>query len=105
MFTWAYGLITCEKGPEIDFRMTKSNRCVASLQRTVRNKELSWGSKIRIYKTVIRPTMLYGSETWTLTKREETKIQIIEDVHNSWLCCFTNLQLQDVSSRGFSRDN
>ena len=62
-----------EEGPEIDFGITKSNRCVASLQRTIRNKELSWGSKIRMYKPVIRPTMLYGSETWTLTKREETK--------------------------------
>ena len=33
----------CEEGPEIDFRMAKSNRYVASLQRTIRNKELSWG--------------------------------------------------------------
>ena len=68
----------CEEGPEIDFRMAKNNRCVASLQRTIRNKELSRGSKIRTYKTVIRPTMLYGSETWTLSKREETKIQVWE---------------------------
>ena len=66
----------CEEGPEIDFRMAKSNRCMASLQKTIKNKELSWGSKIRIYKRVIRPTMLHGSETWTLTKSEETKIQV-----------------------------
>ena len=66
----------CEEGPEIDFRMAKSNRCVERLQRTIRNKELSWGSKKRINKTVIRSTMLYGSETWTLTIREEVKIQV-----------------------------
>ena len=37
--------------------MPKDNRCVASLQKTLRKKELSWESKKRIYKTVIRPTM------------------------------------------------
>ena len=55
--------------------MAKRNRCVASLQKTIRNKEFSWGSKMKIHKSVIRPTTLYGSETWTLTKREEMKIR------------------------------
>ena len=77
MFTWAHGLIINVKKAE-DFRMAKSNRSMVSLQKTIRNKGLSWKSKIRIYKTVIRPTMLDGSETWTLTKREETKIQVWE---------------------------
>jgi hypothetical protein len=32
---------------------------------------LSKNIKIRIYKTIILPVVLYGCETWSLTLREE----------------------------------
>ncbi|KAJ4447787.1 hypothetical protein ANN_09795 [Periplaneta americana] len=35
--------------------------------------------KVRIYKTVILPVVLYGSETWTLTLREEHKLRVFEN--------------------------
>lgn len=35
------------------------------------SKELAWNTKICIYQTIIRPVVTYGSETWTLTKRQE----------------------------------
>ena len=39
-----------------------------------KKQKVSLGFKIRIYETV----MLHGSETWTLTKRQEMKIQVWE---------------------------
>jgi hypothetical protein len=33
---------------------------------------LSQNVKIRIYKTIILPVILYGCETWSLTLREES---------------------------------
>jgi hypothetical protein len=30
--------------------------------------------KVRIYKTIILPVVLYGCETWSLTVREEHKL-------------------------------
>jgi hypothetical protein len=35
---------------------------------------LSKNLKIRIYKTIILPVVLYGCETWSLTLREEHRL-------------------------------
>jgi hypothetical protein len=37
---------------------------------------LSRNVKIKIYKTVISPVVLYGCETWFLTLREEHELKI-----------------------------
>jgi hypothetical protein len=39
---------------------------------------LSTGLKFKIYKTLIRPVVLYGSESWTLTKADEEKLSTFE---------------------------
>jgi hypothetical protein len=35
--------------------------------------------KIRIYKTVILPVVLYGCETWSLTLGEERRLRVFEN--------------------------
>ncbi|KAJ4435669.1 hypothetical protein ANN_18285 [Periplaneta americana] len=35
--------------------------------------------KVRIYKTVILPVVLYGCEAWTLTLREEQRLRVFEN--------------------------
>jgi hypothetical protein len=35
--------------------------------------------KIKIYKTVILPFVLYGCETWSLTLGEEHKLRVFEN--------------------------
>jgi hypothetical protein len=35
--------------------------------------------KVRIYKTIILPVVLYGCETWALTVREEHKLRVFEN--------------------------
>ena len=35
--------------------------------------------KIKIYRTIIIPVVLYGCETWSLTLREETKLRVFEN--------------------------
>jgi hypothetical protein len=35
--------------------------------------------KIKIYKIVILPVVLYGCETWSLTLREEHRLRVFED--------------------------
>jgi hypothetical protein len=35
--------------------------------------------KVRIYKTVILPLVLYGCETWSLTVREDHKLRVFEN--------------------------
>jgi hypothetical protein len=43
--------------------------------------------KVRIYKTIILPLVLYGCETWSLTVREEHKLRVFENKgveENTW---------------------
>jgi hypothetical protein len=40
---------------------------------------LSKNLKIRIYKTIILPVVLYGCETWSLTVREEHGLGVFEN--------------------------
>jgi hypothetical protein len=40
---------------------------------------LSRNVKIKIYKTIILPVVLYGCETWPLTLREEHRLRVFEN--------------------------
>jgi hypothetical protein len=35
--------------------------------------------KVKIYKTIILPAVLYGRETWSLTLREEQRLRVFEN--------------------------
>ena len=43
-----------------------------------RSRLLSRGTKIILYKALIRPVVSYGAEAWTLTKKEEQAVLIFE---------------------------
>jgi len=46
---------------------------------------LLWNAKIirnfvSLYRTIILPVVLYGCETWSLTRREERKLRMFENM-------------------------
>jgi hypothetical protein len=43
-----------------------------------KNKLISRSTKMQIYKTIFRPVVTYGSETWTLSTAEENALRIFE---------------------------
>jgi hypothetical protein len=40
---------------------------------------LSRNVKVKIYKTIILPAVLYGCESWSLTLREEHRLRVFEN--------------------------
>lgn len=56
---------------EIKRRIVVANRCYFGLAAQPKSRNISSGTKIRIYKMILRPILTYGSETWTLAKRDE----------------------------------
>jgi hypothetical protein len=40
---------------------------------------LSRNVKVKIYKTIILPVVLYGCEIWSLTLREEHRLRVFEN--------------------------
>lgn len=63
---------------EIQNRLQKGNKCMYKLRNVMNSKLLSRNAKIRIYKSVLRPVVLFGSETWTMGKSEQKMLAIWE---------------------------
>jgi hypothetical protein len=67
---------------KIKRRLNSGNACYHSAQNLLFSRLLSKNLKIRIYKTIILPVVLYGCETWSLTLREEHKLSVFENITN-----------------------
>ncbi|KAJ4441521.1 hypothetical protein ANN_11377 [Periplaneta americana] len=64
---------------EISFKFTAARTPYAVRYYTQRKCLLSKNLKVRIYKTIILPVVLYGCETWTLTLREKQRLRVFEN--------------------------
>ena len=54
---------------EIKSRLKSGNACYYSVQSILSSSLLSRNLKIKIYRTIILPVVLYGCKTWSLTLR------------------------------------
>ena len=63
---------------EIQRRILAGNRTYFAAISLFRIGLLSRATKIILYKTLIRPVVTYGAETWTLTKKEEKAMLIFK---------------------------
>ena len=64
---------------EIKSRLKLGNACYHSVQNLLSSSLLSKNLKIKIYRTIILPVVLYGFETWSLTFREEHRLRVFEN--------------------------
>jgi hypothetical protein len=64
---------------EIKSRLNSGNACYHSVQNLLSSRLISKNLKIKIYKTVILPVVLYEFETWSLTLREEHRLRFFEN--------------------------
>ena len=60
--------------------MRSGNACYHSVQNLLSSRLPSKKFKIKIYRIIISPVVLYGYETWSLTLREERKLRVIENM-------------------------
>ena len=64
---------------EIKCRLKAGNSCYYSVQIFLSSRLLSKNLKIKIYKTIILPVVLYGCEIWSLTLREEWMLRVLDN--------------------------
>jgi hypothetical protein len=69
---------TTDVSLEIQRSIQTANRCFFGLRKHLLTSHLSRQTKFTIHKTLIRPVLLYGSEKWVLTKREENQLLVFE---------------------------
>jgi hypothetical protein len=69
-------VVTTKNGvsAEIQARTAAGNGCYIVLQSILKSKSISRKAKLAIYKKIIKPIVKYASETWVLTKKDETLI-------------------------------
>jgi hypothetical protein len=83
---------------EFKRRLNGSNACYHSVQNLV-SCLLHNNLKIKIYKTIVLPVVLYGCETWSLTLGKEYRLRVFE---NRMLRRILGLK-RDEMTRGWSK--
>ncbi|KAE9545357.1 hypothetical protein AGLY_000900 [Aphis glycines] len=63
---------------EINRRITAENKCYFALIPLFKSKLLSRNTKLRLYKVLIRPIVLYACEAWASTKSDEKRLLLFE---------------------------
>jgi len=92
---------------EIQRRILAGSRTYYAAIGLLKSRLLSRATKIQLYKTLIRPVVTYGAETWTMTKKEEEALLIFErkifrriygpkNENGEWKSR-TNIELEEIS--------
>jgi hypothetical protein len=64
---------------EIKSRLKSGNACYHSVQNLLSSRLLTKNTKIRVYRNIILPVVLYGCEIWSLTLKEEQRLRVFEN--------------------------
>jgi hypothetical protein len=72
------GATLTDQKEEIKSRLKLGNSCYHTVQNLQSSKLLSKNLKIKIYRTIIFPVVVYGCETWSLTLMEERRRRVFE---------------------------
>nr|VZI30375.1 unnamed protein product [Spirometra erinaceieuropaei] len=77
---------------EVANRISKASQAFDRLQSTVWNRDdLQLSTKLKVYKAVILPALLYGAETWTVYTKQARRLN---HFHLSCLCRILRLNWQ-----------
>ena len=63
---------------EIKRRLLLGRKAMANLNNTLRSRDITLPTKVRIVKAMIFPVVTYGSESWTTKKVDRRKIDAFE---------------------------
>ena len=69
--------MTCTK--RLNAEINIGNACNYPVEKILSSRLLSKKLKVKTYKTVILPVVLYGCETWSITLREELRLRVFEN--------------------------
>jgi hypothetical protein len=63
---------------EINRRLTMERVAIAKLDKILKDSDITKGTKIKIVETLVFPVVTYGSESWTVRKRDRKRIEAFE---------------------------
>ena len=75
-FTYLGAVVSKEGGggKDMDSRLNKARAAFTKLNKVWNSNQISRKTKIKLYKSIVRPVLLYGCETWKIIKSDERKL-------------------------------
>lgn len=79
-FVYLGSLVTADNNTSrsIQTRIHAGNRAYFGVRKTPTSDRVRRCTKLAIYKTLIRPVVLFGNETWTMLKEDERALGVFE---------------------------
>lgn len=77
--TFFNGVGSCDK--EIENRIGAASKVIGSMRIEIldQGRKLNKNAKLRVFNVImVLPTLLYGCESWTVQKQEESRVQAME---------------------------
>jgi len=94
------GATVCKQGSggeDINARLGKARGAFVKLNRVWNSSIVSRKTKIRLYKTLVKPVLMYGCETWKMNEGDAKKINVFQ---NRCLRRIMKIKWQDKISNG-----
>ena len=63
---------------EIKRRLLLGRKAMTNLDSTLKNRDITLPTKVRLVKAVVFPVVMYGCESWTIKKAEHRRIDTFE---------------------------
>jgi len=63
---------------DIHNRVVKARGIFLKLKKIWSSNSIRRRTKVRLYKTLVRPVLMYGCETWKMNKSEDNKIRAFQ---------------------------
>ena len=90
--------------PEINYRIQSGWRNWKNVSGVLCDKRISARVKGKVYKTVVRPAMVYGAEAWPIKKSQEKKLDVAEMKMLRWMCGVTKVdRIRNKRIRGTTK--
>ena len=97
---------------EIKIRLAIATASMAKLNKIWSSKDVSFSTKMKLYKTLVLSTLLYGCESWTITADSTKRVQAFENkcyrrmIGISWKDLKTNEFVQrGIKARAGQQEN
>ena len=65
-------------GHEIQRRLLLGRKVITNLDSTLKSRDIALPTKVRLVKAMVFPVVMYGCDSWTITKAEHQRIDALE---------------------------
>ena len=95
---------------DIKNRLGKARGAFAKLKNIWKSRRISRRTKIRLFKTLVKPVLMYGCETWKMTRTDARSIDVFRNrclrrILNKWEDKITTASiLQQADIKQLSND-